>query len=213
MDVTRIEETELVKDALVGATSRVGARAIIAGVLAACAIELLLLVFGAALGLSVLPSTKTTAGGTGIFYYAWLIGSLCASAFFGAWVASAAARSPAARDGVLNGFVLWASVTVIGTVLVGGAFLRAVAAMFVSTTAQPTPRDLDLAGISMWGFFIALGAPLVFALLGGLLGARQEARRFGLQRKHNVLIEEPPPEPEPYRPRPIVPPVPSPTLP
>src|SRR5947207_3182747 len=142
MDTTRIEETELVKDALIGATSRVGARSIISGVLAACAIELLLLVFGAAIGLTARLTTDSASGGFGLFYYFWLLGSLSASAFFGAWVASSAARSPAVRDGVLNGFVLWAAVTVLGTLLVGGALLRTVSGMFVFI--GPAPASVEI---------------------------------------------------------------------
>jgi MFS family permease len=198
MEVTRIDRSELLKASLTGATSRVGARAIIAGVIAAFAIQLLLMSFGAAIGLSAMPPTVTAARGVAIYYYVWLLISLCLSAFFGAWISAAAARSPNRRDGVLSGFMTWASATVVGTVFVGGAFLRAVAGIFgllgSAATGQPPSqtqlgRELDVAGLSLWAYFVALVLPLICALFGGLLGSLLEARRLGFEERGAVVEE------------------------
>jgi hypothetical protein len=109
--------------------SRISARGVIAGVLVALALAVMLMVLGAAVGLSAFAPRGDVAKGLGIGYAAWVLLTLVVSAFFGGWVATGAAHAVRGRDGVLHGVVTWAAVTVLGVALVGGAVRGAIGGM------------------------------------------------------------------------------------
>jgi hypothetical protein len=116
--------------------TRVSARGVIAGVLVGLAFEVMLMVLGAAIGLTAFEPSGDVAKGLGIGFAAWTLLALIVSAFVGGWVATGAARAIRRRDGVLHGLVTWAAVTVVGVMLVGGAVSSAVSGMFgVAKTA------------------------------------------------------------------------------
>ena len=116
--------------------TRVSARGVVSGLLVGLALEAMLLVLGAAIGLSALQPSGDVAKGLGIGFAVWLLLTLIISAFFGGWVAAGAGRAIRTRDGVLHGVVTWAAVTVVGLALVGGAVRGAVGSIFgVAKTA------------------------------------------------------------------------------
>jgi hypothetical protein len=93
--------------------------AVVAGLLVAGLVEVLLLMLGAAVGLTAFAAFEQTRPTTELGYGVYLIASLVVASFAGGLVASAAARSPFRGDGVLHGFVVWAALGIFGLVLVG----------------------------------------------------------------------------------------------
>jgi hypothetical protein len=116
--------------------TRISARGVIAGLLVALAIAALMMVLGAAIGLTAFEPRGDVAKGLGIGFAAWTLFTLIVSAFFGGWVGAASARAIRTRDGVLHGVVTWAAVTVVGVALVGGAVRSTLSGIFgVAKTA------------------------------------------------------------------------------
>jgi hypothetical protein len=110
--------------------TRISARGVIAGVLVALALEAMLMVLGAAIGLSAFQPRGDVAKGIGVGFAVWLVLTMIVSAFVGSWIASGAARAVRVRDGVLHGVVTWAAVTVIGVSLLGGAIRSTLGGIF-----------------------------------------------------------------------------------
>jgi len=116
--------------------TRISARGVIAGVLVGLAIAVLMMVLGAAIGLTAFQPRSDVAKGLGIGFAAWSLLTLIVAAFLGGWVAAAAGRAVRRNDGILHGLVTWAAVTLIGVSLVGGAVRSTVAGIFgVAKTA------------------------------------------------------------------------------
>ena len=122
--------------------SRLSIRAILAGLAVALSAQLLLMVLGAAIGLSAFQPTGAVAKGVGAGFLVWTVLSLCVSAFVGAWIAGIVARSVSRRDGLIHGLVLWSLVAVVGASMVGGAISKTLSGVFglvgaaVQTAAQ-----------------------------------------------------------------------------
>ncbi|MDB4968615.1 MAG: hypothetical protein JWN44_4304 [Myxococcales bacterium] len=110
--------------------TRVSARGILSGVLVGLAFALMLMVLGAAIGLTAFEPRGDVAKGLGIGFAGWVLLSLIISAFVGGWIATSAARAVRRRDGVLHGMVTWAAVTLVGVSLLGGAVRSAVGGIF-----------------------------------------------------------------------------------
>ena len=121
---------------------RISVRAVVAGAAIAAISQVILMVLGAAIGLTAFKPEEDVAKGVGIGYAAWLIVSLTASSFIGAWVAGYVARTSDRRDGVMNGLVAWAVVSLAGLFFVGGTVANltkgalGVAGEAVKTAAQ-----------------------------------------------------------------------------
>jgi hypothetical protein len=205
-----IEEIETTKRSLAGATSSVGARAVLAGALVTLASQFLFISFGAAVGLSTKPKTTGAGKGVLIWMIVWTLATIAVSGFLGGWVSSLAARSPARLDGMLNGFVTWALVALFVTLGLGNLVANAVATAFGLMGTAPQAANVDLgqatsaAGLSMWFFFVLLGVPLITSLLGGAFGARGIERRLHVARRpigvteHETITTTPqPPVPSP----------------
>ena len=122
--------------------SRLSIRAILAGLVVALSVQLVLMLIGAAVGLSAFEPTGTVAKSVGAGFLAWTVLALCVSAFMGAWIAGIVARSVSRRDGLIHGLVLWSLVSVLGASMVGGAISRTLSGVFglvgsaVQTAAQ-----------------------------------------------------------------------------
>jgi hypothetical protein len=100
--------------------------ALIAGVVAAMAVQMLLTVLGLAVGMSI-PGTTGTAEGMTIGAGIWWAVSGIIALFVGGWVAgwlSLGRRAYPTREhqyqGMLYGFLTWATVTALSIVLVAG---------------------------------------------------------------------------------------------
>ncbi len=114
MDVV---ETKSGEPSLMGATSHVGARAVIAGVLVTLGIEVLFALFGLAVGVTAGGSAQ----GVGLWLVIWTLAGICVASYFGGRVAASASGLFGRRDGLLNGFVTWAATALFMTMLVSGA--------------------------------------------------------------------------------------------
>lgn len=112
---------------------RLSWQAIIAGALAAIAIQLLLTVLGLAIGFNILQDGAGSglAVGAGVW---WLV-SGCIALFFGGWVAGHATRSVDRRDAMLQGFLQWTLVTAVSALMVTSALGSIFSGAFQLTSA------------------------------------------------------------------------------
>lgn len=156
--------------------NRVGFGSVFAGVLVSLAISAMLVALGVALagsfsiGLdpgSFLAHRELIA--------LWLIAALVAGAFLGGRSAAVSARLIVRRDGALAGLLAWALLAIV-LVAVGTAWAAA-----NPTLAWRLSEDL---GAVAWAAFATLAVGLVAALLGGVAGARAEAKSIGLRTVH-----------------------------
>lgn len=190
---------------------RVSYRAIVAGTLIALMTYMVLMLLGAAIGLSAFEPEADVAQGVGIGLAIWTIVALAASTYLGAWTASCVARTPLRRDGAFHGVVTWALASLIGLLLVGntlGAVMTrtlGIAGQSIPTLVQspqalgaPTPTRIEEqlpsrqevaqtgaqvaqgAAIGLWGLFIAYALSLGAACIGGMAGAKSEAKVLGI---------------------------------
>jgi hypothetical protein len=204
-----VEINEVDKAALAGlpvdARSRIGFRAVVYGVVVMLAIELVMMVFGAAVGLTAVRPTSGAEKGVGIGLYVWLIISASVATFFGAWFASSTARAISRGEGLLHGIMIWGVMSLIATWVIGGAVSQILGSALGNAQDQKS-----LAQLGLWGLFILLILPLFSALIGGALGARPIERQVAFER-HDLerRIERPiPPTGAPTVP---TPPLPTPT--
>jgi hypothetical protein len=102
---------------------RISARAVVSGFLVALITQVMLLLLGAAIGLSALTAdvSSDTAQGVGIGASVWLILSLCLSSLFGAYIAAVIAHTGLRREGLLHGLVTWAAASLFGLFVVSSA--------------------------------------------------------------------------------------------
>jgi hypothetical protein len=142
--------------------SRLGARAVTAGVATSFALLILLGTLCGGLGFwdfNLFGPPQLYSGFWISSTIAWIISSFC-----GAFVAAVGSRSSTARNGALHGLVTWAASSLFGfLVLVIGT-----RSVFGNDFSEATSADL----LSVFfGNLLALGA----ALAGGRRGARSEA--------------------------------------
>jgi hypothetical protein len=145
-------------------SNRLSARAIAAGVVSVFALMILFMLLAAALGFWNFDVTEIDSLGTG--FWLWSFAAWIVSNYLGAYTASIASRSTESSNGMLQGFVIWASVSVIGMVFIG-----IVSGSIFSGVLLPAPSEFVL-----WGAFacdfIALGS----AFRGGVSGSIREMR-------------------------------------
>jgi hypothetical protein len=173
--------------------------AVVAGVIDATFAQFMLLLVGAAIGLTALPLASASEQTTQIGFGAWILGSLVASVFFGAFVAGAGGHG----RGVLHGVVTWAAFGLLtlglvvtradaivgGTLRIAGRTVAAAAPQVApaATTkveqavAEVKEKVADLKAVDEAKQGIAIGLwsvcgvellLLLVALLGGGLGGR-----------------------------------------
>lgn len=174
--------------------SRISARAIIAGVVVALAIDVFMMAFGAAIGLSAFKATPGVPRGVAIWGVIWFFITVLTGGFFGGWVAAASSGLTRQRDGILHGFVTWAAATVLATMMFFGAIagagqMAAQAAPALTggeqtqgapATPSVTPRNeqaaANYAGLGAWALFLGLGLACGGSIIGGAVGAGLEKR-------------------------------------
>jgi hypothetical protein len=99
------------------------------------------------------------------------LGVIALSTFFGGRFAASDGRALVSRDGALHGAVTWAALTVL--VAAGG-----LASLFLGwASAVSEPAEVKTLA---WAFLTAEGVALLAAVLGGVRGAKAEARAIGL---------------------------------
>jgi hypothetical protein len=126
--------------------------AVWAGVLITLGMELLMLLFGMAVGLKFYNwSSPNPWGGVTSWSIVWYLVSMGWSFFFGAWCAARLSGSPAKGVGILHGLTTWGLATVAsvtGTFLVLWAVARAginLVATAAIATAQAAPAVVNRA--------------------------------------------------------------------
>lgn len=181
--------------------------AIIAGAVVALSVQLLLVVFGAAIGISVWAAsqTETAAQGVGIGAAIWWILATIIALFCGGFVAATLMGSYRRNDGVLHGAVTWGLVTIISVItlgtLIGGAFsVMAQTGQAAIASGQVRPGDVNAAtdgnvaanapaaareaagptAGAAWGLFLMLLLGLGAAIFGGAVGTASRREESGV---------------------------------
>jgi hypothetical protein len=124
--------------------NRVPFMALLSGVLVSLIAQIMLIVLGGAIGLTIFgaEASAETGQGVGIGALVWLLLSLCVSAFLGAVTAAGVAHAALRRDGVLNGVVTWAAVSLLGLFLVTNALTGTVrSALGIGAQAAQTAAE------------------------------------------------------------------------
>ncbi len=142
-------------------SSRISARAIVAGVLSSYAVFFLFMVLAAGFGLWHFRVSEVPQLGAG--FNAWSLVFWIVSVFVGSAIAAMSAQTITAKDGILHGFVTWASAMVLGCV-----FMASLGAQAMGAMAAQIPR-----AVYVGAFFLTLGAALG-AMIGGYVGFRAE---------------------------------------
>lgn len=115
MERVRVTDRDLVK--------RISWGSIFAGVVTVLAVSILLSLLGSSIGMFMLdPTSSSPASGIGTTVGIWTIVSLLVSLAAGGFVAG----KLAGRDGIIHGFVVWATSTIIAVILVGMLAVSAV---------------------------------------------------------------------------------------
>jgi hypothetical protein len=158
--------------------SRLSARGVIAGAIISAAVLSLVMLLGGALRIwSFTPGVgMSSRAGFGIwFLVSWVIGT-----FVGAYAASLIARASGRADGLLHGLATWAT----SWLLVRFASMMGMLELRLSMGASRT-------GL-LWAAFLIDAAALCAGLLGGISGARAEAKAEEAEPKAYVQHEPTP---------------------
>jgi hypothetical protein len=145
---------------------RVGLGPVFAGAVASLAVTTLLLLVGAAVGAGSGELDAHTLAAEGPAVAIWVVAAAAVGAFVGGRTAAMACRALVRRDGALGGFITGSLFALLA--LAGGSQLALL---------WPAERAADF----LWGMAILELAILVGATIGGMRGARSEARAIGLR--------------------------------
>ena len=144
-------------------SSRLSARAIVAGTLSTFAIMVALMTLAGGFGIWKFDLTEIPNLGAG--FWGWAFLSWIFSLYVSGYVVAVASRSISIRDGALHGFVTWASACVTGCLFMVAA---ATGRLFDGFSYAEMPKVL------FWGLFISEVLALGGAVLGGIQGANGE---------------------------------------
>jgi hypothetical protein len=160
---------------------RIGAVAVISGILVGLALAATMMALGTAIGVTAFPGT-TSLRHAGLGFAGWFLLSLSLGTFAGGWIAAGAARVLRRRDGVLHGIVTWSAIALISLSLVGNVMRGAAVGMLGEGALPGAPSSVQQHGaeVGAWGAFAALFIPLCLAMLGGVIGVRRERRAAGM---------------------------------
>src|SRR5438132_4711366 len=106
--------------------SRVSWRGLWAGLFMVAGVQIVMQLFGIAIGVSALNPSPTALEGVSLWQGIWAIVSTLSAFFFGGWIATAMTAPARRSDGVLVGTVLWAFATTLGIVLVSAGLFGAI---------------------------------------------------------------------------------------
>lgn len=140
-------------------TSRLSARAIIAGTLSTFALMILLMILAGGFGLWTFNLSELSQASTTFWVWAFLAWTI--SLYISGFVASISSRSVTRRDGALHGFITWASACVLGCI-----FLAVTAGSMFTTMTIP----------QFWGSFVGDTIALGAAVLGGIQSSKGELK-------------------------------------
>lgn len=155
--------------------NRVGFGSVCAGVVVSLAFSAMLVALGAAVAGSSIGLDPDSLLARRVAVAGWLGAALVAGAFLGGRSAAVSARLMVRRDGALAGLLAWALLSLVLLTLVG-----AWAAANPTLAWRLSPWIGDVA----WAAFATLALCLGAAILGGVAGARAEARSIGLRTVH-----------------------------
>jgi hypothetical protein len=151
--------------------------AIWAGLFVVVGVEVVMQLFGAAIGLSAMTPTGGGAQGAAIWIIIWAFISTISAYFFGGWVSGLYGGTR--RSGVLPSIVLWGFATTLFLFIIGSGALGSIGASVneLQRTNPTAPNQLALIkglGVGLtWWMFITLVCSFICAILGGLLGGHQ----------------------------------------
>jgi hypothetical protein len=153
-------------------------RAVWAGLFVIAAVQILMQLFGIAIGVSALGPSRGALQGVGYWTGIWGIVSTLSAYFFGAWVAALVA--PPLRPGGASvlAVVLWSFATTIGIALVAGGAFNLIEVMRlllggISPTSNAAVSVLH-SGFSIgmaWATFGTILIALACAIAGAQMGA------------------------------------------
>jgi hypothetical protein len=158
--------------------SKVSWRGILAGLFMVAGVQILMQLFGIAIGVSALSPSEHALRGVSLWHGIWAMVSTLSAYFFGGWVASAMMAPARPADGLLSGVVLWAVSTTLGIMLISSGLLGAIG-MGQSLLMAPgsSVGGMGMAAlhsgytiISAWATFATILLALGAAVGGGLIG-------------------------------------------
>jgi hypothetical protein len=153
---------------------RFSARAVVGGAIVELVGFSLLMMLAGGLGLWRLGILNAAAvSKMNLDLAAWAGMALILAAFVGGYVAAIASRSLTVEDGLLHGLLVWATACLTGAILACTWMMTALATGIANLDAVNAMDNR-----MMLAFFVADALALGAALLGGRLGARQEAHRL-----------------------------------
>jgi hypothetical protein len=151
--------------------ARIALSAVVSGTLLAIACLALVVLIGAAVFASAALEGVSLGSHRGLV---WAIGIGAATAlgsFIGARFAAINARAVVRRDGLLAGLLTWALLVLAVALALG----------ITIAVKRPTWPALPALSAYLWNSVFTLAGALLAALLGGVRGARSEARAIGLR--------------------------------
>jgi hypothetical protein len=187
------------KDVMV---SKVSWRSLWAGLFMVAGVQVVMQLFGIAIGVSALSPSQEALQGVSLWQGSWAIISTLAAFFFGGWVASSMIAPARRSEGVLAGVVLWGFATTLGIIVVSAGLFGAIGIgrtlMIPPGSAAATQSGVAAlhSGYTIgaaWATFFTILLALGCAVAGGLVGVRPEHRpREYIQRRKPLGTVEPP---------------------
>jgi hypothetical protein len=160
--------------------SRVSWRGLWAGLFMVAGVQIVMQLFGIAIGVSALNPSQTALEGVSLWQGIWAIVSTLSAFFFGGWIAAAISAPLRRADGVLVGTVTWAFATTLGIILVSAGLFGAIG---IGRNLIAPPGSAAQTGVAAlhngytigaaWATFGTILASLGCAIAGGLIGSAQ----------------------------------------
>jgi hypothetical protein len=174
--------------------SKVSWRAVWAGMFMVAGVQIVMQLFGIAIGVSALNPSANAMQGVSLWQGIWAIVSTLSAFFFGGWVASSMIAPARKADGVLMGSVLWAFATTLGIILVSAGLFGAIG---IGRTLLMPPGAASQSGMAAlhssytigaaWATFATILLSLACAIGGGIVGTVGDRRPHDyIERRHPV---------------------------
>jgi hypothetical protein len=143
--------------------SRIGVRAVGAGLLVTFSITLLSLLLAGGMGIWRLDMYEVPRLGPAFWLWSFLSWGL--SVYAGGYVAALVSRSNTQLDGAIHGLLVWAASCFVGSLL-----------LLVAAGSQLSGIPEKFTAPILWGFFVADLTALAMGIFGGTAGATSESR-------------------------------------
>ncbi|MGZ6478852.1 MAG: hypothetical protein ACXWQE_06100 [Bdellovibrionales bacterium] len=147
-------------------TTRLSARAVTAGTVSVFASMILLMLIAA--GFELWKFDVDEIQGLGVGFWFWSFAAWAISNYVGAYTAAMASHSRESRDGMLHGFVVWASASVLGMIFIG-----VVSGSIFQGVLLPIPSNFML-----WGAVVCDLIAMALAFRGGVSGSIKELKAW-----------------------------------